>query len=250
MKTSLILPILLVIILALTLDWGFIQYLRRRKKNASPAAPAEPGKTQTLLRWIDFLTGVGLVIAGQVWLAKEGRISYPVSDWLNRTFFFDIPNLDQVLIGLPLLIGGCLLLVRALRAADLQALEQIPGTLGRLAFPWRGLRGLWIPALGGGLAFLFLLWRLAILQYQHFLAWLWAAVLVLFAVLAWRWDRREGVRLSPNLGRADALWMTGPTLVGLLAVSFRLQAVPGLLIGDEGNSRMWTFFRRLPIRAR
>ncbi len=249
-KTQQITLIAVCVALAVLLDWQIMRWLKKRTRSVrlkrSPgSSPETPRPPFQILPLLDFGMAVALIGFGQYRLASQGAVSYGISIWLNQHFFLDTPNLDNILTGLPVMLVGCILLVRTLRVPrfNLPAGEANPGGLLQNSLPLAPLRrrSVRLYMAGAGLVFLSLIIGLANKQYSGLSVVIWLAVPLVFLALAWGWDRRSGTALSPELTRRDVLWMTGLLLVGLLVASFRLQALPNQMIGDEGN--FWTTAR-------
>ncbi len=150
---------------------------------------------------------------------------------------------EQPVLGWVLLLAGGLGLAWAARPSA----ETNPGGLWRGAFPPGNLLGLARWAMVGGLALALVLSQLREQNYQIYFAVIWLVSVGLLGILTWLWDQRSGVSLSPNLARADAVWLTGLTLAGLLVALYRLQSLPNSLMGDEGS--FWTTARDIASRA-
>ncbi len=190
---------------------------------------------------IDFGFGVLLIFFGQSLISQAGENTSQVSRWLNDSFHLGINNLDNILVGLPLLWAGCFFIIRLLLRLKLFAKEKEtePSPSGTLPFGFLYRQLGWGAV--GSLLFLILLILLTDKQYSGLMIFLWLAALTLFAIWVWKCDRRAGVTLSPNLTRKDLLWMIGLVLVGLVIVSYQLQDLPNQMMGDEGT--FWTTAR-------
>jgi len=192
-------------------------------------------------RWLMALIGLILLVVGQVQITRSVLPSNPPTQfgqWLNDTLHFDIPSIDNVLNGLPILLIGSILLAVALR--DLRLMpsekeqEKKPFAFHLATFSWSGIL----------CAFAFFgttLWSLATREYTPWMAVGWLISLLIIIVVIAIWDQHRGVNLSPGLTRQDILWMLGLAIIGLVIGAYRLQGVPDSLMGDEGN--FWTTAR-------
>jgi uncharacterized membrane protein len=78
-------------------------------------------------RWLMALIGLILLVVGQVQIARLVLPSNPPTQfgqWLNDTLHLDIPSIDNVLNGLPILLIGGILLAIALRDLRLMPSEK------------------------------------------------------------------------------------------------------------------------------
>lgn len=228
----------LILMTAVFFDWLYVFKIRNKKKPSLPkikiswrAFPV--GKA---IQIFDFSLGVILIYAGQSLIAGQGETTFSISTWLNDNFHLGIINLDNVLVGIPLLWVGGFLLIRLLNRFGLFAQQEDSLLLRRGAFAFRYLREktTWLAAVAG-LIFVILLALLNGKQYNNAFPVLWLISISILAFLAWRWDRRSGISLSPHLARIDLIWITALILAGLIVASFQLQAIPNQLMGDEGN---------------
>jgi 4-amino-4-deoxy-L-arabinose transferase-like glycosyltransferase len=206
-----------------------------------------PKETRKALIWHSLrlpsaVIGLVLLIVGQLQMAdKIVPLSAPLQlgKWLNENWHLDIPSIDNILHGLPILLIGVILLAIGLRGLKLVSVDsfiiepkQIGLQLIRSAWPW---------IVGALVIFSILILQLSKLNYQALSPILWLVTLIIFATTTAAWDRRRGVSISPRLTRKDLIWLTGLVLVGLIIGTYRLQGMPDQLIGDEGN--FWTTAR-------
>ena len=194
----------------------------------------------TLLRAILRFSGIALVIAGQ-WLILhlEQLATVSFSAALYGYLKLDIPNLDNVLVGLPLALLGMLLFGLGLPAPERPPAESAPAG-ARLTLQVFGLeRGRL--ALTGGLVgtllgmFGWLLLRLSQGDPDIWLVLIWLACLALLAAMLLLVDRRSGARLAPGLDRADWLALAALVALGLALGTYRLGSLPNSIVGDEGS---------------
>jgi 4-amino-4-deoxy-L-arabinose transferase-like glycosyltransferase len=193
-------------------------------------------------RWLTGLLGLAAIIAGQARLASDAIPLAPPSElgvWLNEELHLAIPSIDNVLTGLPLLLGGAVLLGLALRGLRLlpaeRSFKQAATPAIRVFFEY------WYLVLLGSALFGFLLLRLKAPDIQWYQVPLWLTALGVFAFLAFKLDQNAKIDVSPQLTRKDLLWLLGLCLGGILIGSFRLEGFPDQLIGDEGN--FWNIAR-------
>jgi len=204
---------------------GLLLWLWRRS-----AAVFQPDP-QRDTRWLRFLAALATVGYGQYLLATAEPVYGPFA-WaaaLNGRWRFDLLNLDNVLVGVPLLLIGAALFSGAARYAPWEAAEEELS-----AWPvWRRWR--W----GEWLAALLLLAGTAVLLVMRDIGWLpvtlWLAALLLLARQFWLHDRQAGQDLSLHLTRTDAAWLLILLLAGILIGAAYLQDIPARMIGDEGS---------------
>ncbi len=199
------------------------------------------------VRWLTALMGVILLILGQYQIAGSAfQVTSPMAlgDWLNNTLHLGIPDINNVLLGLPFLIVGFILL-----AVSLRDLYLLPTRSGEFAedkpLAVRLVISSWPWLLVGLVFFVLLLVQLGRLKYGLYSPFIWISVPLVFAVVLAAWDRRRQVDLSPHLSRSDLVWLVGLFLVGCLIGTYRLQGWPDQLMGDEGN--FWTIARDIAI---
>jgi len=193
-------------------------------------------------RWPMALIGLALLIIGQVQISSSELPSSPptqLGQWLNNNLHFDIPSIDNVLTGLPILLIGCFLLLIALRGLRLVPVEKEPEEKKPFAFRW--VASSWPGILCALALFGTTLWSLATRDFSLWMAVGWLISLLFIVSVIATWDQHRGINLSPGLARQDILWMLGLAIIGLVIGAFRLQGLPDSLIGDEGN--FWTTAR-------
>ncbi len=200
------------------------------------------------IRWPFVIIGLVLLIVGQFLIASNKIPSAPplqLGKWLNDNWHLDIPTIDNVLRGLPVLILGAILLINGL-----QGLKLVPSddfVLEMKPIGLRLMRYAWLWMIPGLVIFSILLVQLSKLDYSVLSPIMWVVTLLIFAVITAAWDRRRGVNISPGLTRRDLIWLCGLVLAGFIIGTYRLQGMPDQLIGDEGN--FWTTARDIAIGA-
>ncbi len=272
MQPHQLLFLIAVILAAVVLDLVLMAWLRRRyaARNNRARIPGHPFALTSVVRdgwcwltalpakiwaaltnWVipsphwlrDLLVGLALIAFGQQLIQAPGEWNMGLSRYLNEHLFLQIVNLDNVLLGLPILIAGCIVLARALRKTGADTPESNPGGLRKAALSLRHFQPLVGVTLLCLLGFVLLLSQISAKPYSAIMPAIWLILVGLFIWIVWRWDKIGGIPTSPNLTRQDLLWMLGLLLVGLLTTSFRLQAVPDQLIGDEGT--FWSTARSI-----
>ncbi len=182
------------------------------------------------------ILGAGLIAAGQ-WkiniLTPPDAPPLALGIWLNNQLHLGDPNIDQVLLSLPLLIAGGLLLALALRGLPLLPPDR--AAFAKTPALFRAVTSLWPWLAAGTGAFALLLIRVGEPDFRDFEAPLWILILLLFLIPAALWDLRRNIDLSLHISRQDVLWILGLSIVGILIGAYRLQGFPDQLIGDEGN---------------
>ena len=193
-------------------------------------------------RWPMALIGLILLIIGQVQISSSELPSSPptqLGQWLNNNLHFDIPSIDNVLTGLPILLIGCFLLLIALRGLRLVPLEKEPEEKKPFAFRW--VASSWPGILCALALFGTTLWSLATRDFSLWMAVGWLISLLFIVSVIATWDQHRGINLSPGLTRRDILYMLGLVLIGLVLGAYHLQGMPDSLIADEGS--FWTTAR-------
>ncbi len=195
------------------------------------------------IRWLTALMGFLLLIFGQFQVAGSAiqvTASIPLGDWLTNTIHLGVPDIDNVLLGLPILLFGGILLAVSLRGLSLLPMQS-EETTAEIPIAIRKIRSAWPGILAGLVIFTILLLQLGRLKYDSLSPIIWIITLLIFAITAALWDRRREVDLSPGISRKDLLWLIGLLAVGLIIGTYRLQGWPDQLMGDEGN--FWTAAR-------
>jgi 4-amino-4-deoxy-L-arabinose transferase-like glycosyltransferase len=182
------------------------------------------------------------MIVGMIQISKLELPSSPptvLGQWLNDTLHFEIPSIDNVLFGLPILILGIFLL--AVSLIGLRILPAEKDFSGGITFGFRFVSINWLWLLVALNILLITLWSLAKRDYSGWMiAGVLISLLIILTVIA-AWDHKRGINLSPNLTRTDFFWILGLFFIGILIGVYRLQAVPDSLIGDDGS--FWTAAR-------
>jgi len=194
----------------------------------------------TVLRAILRFGGIALVAAGQ-WLilSLEQFATVSFSADLYEYLKLDIPNLDNVLAGLVLVLLGMLLFGLGWLPAAQPAAESAPAP-ERLTLQIFG-RERGKLALMGGLVgallglFGWLLLRLSQGDPDIWLGVVWLVCLALLLVLLLLVDRRSGAALAPGLARSEWLALAGLVALGLALGTYRLGNLPNSIVGDEGS---------------
>ncbi len=187
---------------------------------------------------------IGLLLAGVAHLCVQQRaplfgvslLTAPQWDWLHESYRYNIPNLDNALMG-----GVLLLLSVALCAWGAAAMPfpqvRLPADTTRITLPTPQRNG-WVLLLAN-LAFVplaYLLCQVSHGSYNHMLPAVWVLVLAIGTLAAFLIDRANGNdALSPGIG-----WQDGVALLLLLALGFaigtyHLQTLPASMIDDEGG---------------
>jgi 4-amino-4-deoxy-L-arabinose transferase-like glycosyltransferase len=185
---------------------------------------------------LTFLIGVGLIITAH-YLVSEREPFFKISslsERLNYLFRIDVNNLENTILALGgLFIGGILVAIAARTdhftdfllpelKFNVDLIKSNLPKLGRLLLP-------------AGLAFVFIIWQLAVGNHPSLLAPIWLVVLILVMIAAWLIDRWHNVPLAPGLQWRDYAYLGGLTLAGLIIGTYRLGQIPSSLMGDEGT---------------
>jgi 4-amino-4-deoxy-L-arabinose transferase-like glycosyltransferase len=189
------------------------------------------------VNWLTALIGLILLVFGQLEIAGSAfqvSTSIPLGDWLNNNLHFGIPDINNVLVGLPIFITGAVLLAVSLRGLRLLPLSSEEFAAGK-TIEFRLIKSAWPWILVGLLSLAFLLIQLGRLTYKFYSPILWIVTLIMFATTMAVWDHRRQVDLSPHISRKDLFWMIGLLIAGFLISTYRLQGWPDQLMGDEGN---------------
>lgn len=198
--------------------------------------PLPPALLRATLR----LGGIALVAAGQVLILRlEPAVSISFSADLSRYLQLSIPNLDNVLAALPLVLVGMLLFGLSLPAPAAPPAESAPSAV-RLSPRVFGLSGGGLALTGGLLGALlslfgWLLLRLSLGDARPALGLVWLGCLALLLALLLAVDRRSGAALAPGLGRGEWLALAGLLGLHLLIGTYRLGNLPNSIVGDEGS---------------
>jgi 4-amino-4-deoxy-L-arabinose transferase-like glycosyltransferase len=201
----------------------------------------------TNIRWLTAVIGLGLFVYGQfqlAGLATEVKSHIALGDWLNQNLHFGIPDINNVLVGLPILILGAVLLAISLRGLVLSPLSP-SDTTAELSVGIRSIKAAWLGPMVGTFLFAVVLFQLNRLNYTFVTPILWIVYIFLFAITIAIWDHRRQVDLSPHLTRSDLLWLAGLLTFGILIAAYRLQGWPDQLMGDEGI--FWSIARDIAM---
>lgn len=204
--------------------WGWQRHLTTQAAADLPAVDR---------RWLRLLAAVALAGYGSYLLGRQEPAFGPFlwAEFLNGRLRFDLVNLHNVIVGVPLLLVGSLLFVREVRGVNPwtvdQPLAQWKLRPGRMAATPR----VWATAV------ILLASTAVLLLYRH-AGWLpvltWLAALLLLSRFWWRQDRRIGLDLSLHLTRWDVLLLLVLLIIGIVLGVVYLVEVPARMIGDEG----------------
>lgn len=199
------------------------------------------------VRWLTALIGVVLLIFGQLQIVGSAiQVNSPLrlGDWLNNELHLGIPDINNVLVGFPILIVGAILLVVSLRGLYLLSLRSEEVSPQKPVL-FKLIRSFWPWILAALAIFAILLIQLDKLQYGFYSIILWIISPLIFTIAAAVWDHRRRVDLSPHLTRNDLIWLVVLLIAGFLIGTYRLQGWPDQLMGDEGN--FWTIARDIAL---
>jgi hypothetical protein len=185
---------------------------------------------------LTFLIGVGLIIMAHH-LVSEREPFFKISNLserVNYLFRIDVNNLENTILALGGLFIGGLLVVIAARTDHFPDFP-IPAVRLNKGLLKSGLPKLVRLLLPAGLAFVFIIWQVAVGNHPSLLAPIWLVVLILVMIAAWLIDRWHKVPLSPGLQWRDYAYLGGLILVGLIIGTYRLGQIPSSLMGDEGT---------------
>jgi 4-amino-4-deoxy-L-arabinose transferase-like glycosyltransferase len=220
--------------------WPWPKAAPSASHEAPPVKPPEP-KQDAWSRAAWLAAGIFLVVEGQLMLTAHSGQQAPFSVWLNTVFRVDAPNLDSIVAGVPVLVAGLVLIALVMRRLPLFKREPTFDPLQAIALPLKRLVEARLPLVIGGAAFGLLLVLLVLRLTGAASVVLWVAAILALGWAAWKWDRAEHVPLSPGVSRLDAAWVVSLLLLGLVVAAYRLQAVPNIMMGDEGT--FWTTAR-------
>ncbi len=188
-------------------------------------------------RTLLFIAGLICLVIAQYLIANIDTVVVPqaFAPLLQELFRFDLPNLENVLTGILLLIVAALLLWVSFAPFRLPHWDERPVTPPThpplIRFIVRHSPFLAAAAV----LFVLLLSRLGQIDTGMGSLLLWIVVLLLLLWVAFRYDRQSRTALSLRLKRWDALWIAALLIVGLLIGVSQLDSVPNTLVPDEGN---------------
>ncbi len=183
-----------------------------------------------------FIAGLVCLVIAQVLIADIDDVVIPqaFAPLIQEEFRFDLPNLENVMTGVVLLLIAAALLWSSFAPFSLLHWDERPAPVTRPDLRRFILR--YAPILGVAVAlFAFLLIRLNQVDSGVGSLLIWIVVLLLLLWVALRYDRKTGTPLSLRLTRCDSLWIIGLLMIGLLIGVNQLDSVPNNLIPDEGN---------------
>jgi len=193
-------------------------------------------KSPKFKKLLSFLTGIGLVIAGQYMMSRLTVINtlLPISEKLNTLYRIDVKNLDNVIVGSILILFGGIIFVLSTKDILIRKEESEPQeeniSNDRLnLLPWV------ICIAGGGLLFAVLLMRLLWLDAVIVDNVIWMLSIGLFIIAAFWWDRNAGTPLRINLPLSEWVVLALLLVIGLLIGTYQLQDIPNSMMGDEGS---------------
>jgi 4-amino-4-deoxy-L-arabinose transferase-like glycosyltransferase len=231
-------------------DWTFWKKIRawfsipvgKREDSAIQRAIESWRKTyRSVSKWkitkvLGLLSSVGLVAAGQYLVSRSETIEAlsSTSQVINRRYRIDVDNLDNVLVGIPLLLAGGVLFYLSTTEVNFRG-GLIPFRNGREQInptklsSWR--TGMMVGC--GGL--IFLLIRLFFTQPKSIDTFTWVISIGGFLFAALWWDKSAKVSLDMNLTPSEIIQVLLIFALGLIIGIYQLQDIPNSLVGDEGN---------------
>jgi 4-amino-4-deoxy-L-arabinose transferase-like glycosyltransferase len=203
---------------------------RRRTKGW----PSRFRPSSFVFRRLCFFAGFGLLCAAQALMLRRAAILGQAGwgEWLNARFQLGLPNADNVLLALGLLIcGGGLCAFGLRRDAAVQQAERDTAPTAPI-MKWRDRLPLALLGLGVVLLGL-LLWQVRAASSNRLVSASWLAVLMIFALTGYLMDRRAAVRLRPTFDWRDLALLAVICGLGLAVGTYRLDRFPEMLIPDE-----------------
>ncbi|MEO8395405.1 MAG: glycosyltransferase family 39 protein, partial [Chloroflexota bacterium] len=187
-------------------------------------------------RTLLFIAGLVCLVFAQILIANIGDAVIPqaFAPLIQEEFRFDLPNLENVMTGVVLLMIAAALLWSSFAPFSLPHWDERPAPVVRPNLRRFLLR--YAPILAVAIAlFAFLLIRLNQVDSGVGSLLIWIVVLLLLLWVAFRYDRKTGTPLSLRFTRWDSLWIGALLIIGLLIGINQLDSVPNNLIPDEGN---------------
>jgi 4-amino-4-deoxy-L-arabinose transferase-like glycosyltransferase len=185
-----------------------------------------------VFRRLGLFAGFGVLCVAQLlMLRRPALLSQPGwGEWLNTRYQLGLPNADNVLLALGLLICGGGLCAYGLRGDDRTGPERKPERTVP-SIQWSDRLPLALLGLGAMLLGL-LLWQVRAVD-NRLLSASWLAVLTIFALSGYLLDRRAAVRLAPTFDRRDLALLAAICGFGLAVGTYQLDRFPDILIPDE-----------------
>jgi 4-amino-4-deoxy-L-arabinose transferase-like glycosyltransferase len=174
---------------------------------------------------------VGQYILSQAFFPTEG---FAISQFLNGVLRFDLPNTDNVLIGLSSLLPGCLLITYVFRNQFWPDKKNTQGLKSDFFQPSELKTALPFVVISS-LFSLILLGTLYGQENHPSMKFIWLAAIISALLAAWRIDQNKQISLSPSIKRVDAIWILIILIVGLVVGGFNIQGYPRAFMGDEGD---------------
>ena len=207
------------------------QFLQRAQSNARLIANlAKPTKS--------FWPAIGIVLVflGLKAMREENPVfAYPpllsLADHWDNSFYLNIINLPNALIGLLAILFGAGIFVASTDLSDWKkdgsalCLPELP------AIQWEHV---WPQLLGGLALFGLLLLQLAYHSYSAISMVLWLISLLTLTLLFWKRERNHSIDLHPRIDWLDGIWMLLLFGLGIGIGATLLRDIPAWLIPDEG----------------
>ncbi len=210
-----------------------------------PAGKPSGGIVILLRRSTAFVFGLALVCLAQYVFAQYTTFLHvPFTDTLQELIRVDVPNIENSVMGVLLLMVATGLLLYALVPYPMRQ-HAAAQPASRPVRPITFLRHNGLALLGGLVLIALLLYQTHLADDSSGLVLVWILGLALLVRVAYRFDRAAGTPLSPGLERLDVLWIVLLFAGGLAIGTYQLDRIPNSLVRDEG-----TFFERAMTIAR
>jgi 4-amino-4-deoxy-L-arabinose transferase-like glycosyltransferase len=231
---SIILISLLLVVFCVWLDWLLVYKLKLFAKNQVKQEKLTAAPVEKSAIIIDFFIGIILLGIGQYIISSSGRNDFAISQWLTRTFYLAVDNMDNILIGSGLIVAGVFLLLRKVWAEkqSRRIFWHFNWKRDLSLFPSRPPLRMVMVAL---VFFIALVSSLYFQAYSFVLPILWITVILLTIIWVIRWDVGNRSELRPGIQAVDLQSIFSISLIGLLVLTFKLRDFPAELIGDEGG---------------
>ncbi len=227
--------------------------LERRKAThvldqALDPAASLPGLSVSIPAWVTrslalfnrrnrgFVVGLGLIGLGQYALAAKDTVlvSFVFTNAFNSAYHVDVPNLDNTILAVILLVLGAYCVVRAVGVSA----ESEEPVLDRRTFEAPSLsaiiRSHLVLVVAAAISFVVVIWRLGRSDFNIVFLLNLAFTLFVIVYVAFRYDRCAWISLSPGITRLDLLLMLLLLVAGLVVGAYQLDRVPNMMLGDEG----------------
>jgi 4-amino-4-deoxy-L-arabinose transferase-like glycosyltransferase len=153
-------------------------------------------------------------------------------DWLDRTFRIGTDSLDNVVLGVLLLIGASYYFLRFFSVPSTEAILGPPS--GNSPSLFSVARANAVPLMIAGVLYFVMIRQNSLADQSNSLVVMWIIVLAVLALFGYTYDRAAKTILNPGIKRGDVALCLLIVAAGFVITTYSLTSIPNSILTDEG----------------